>query len=102
MCGPAQFGEVRNKIANDLACDPRSEAPCDLVYDDELGPIPDFTVVPSGYSTDFNTKTDLTPESVARPQAQDAEPVDDALRPRLRRGTRLFRYLRYALSLDGK
>ena len=122
VCGPKEFGEVRNKIANDLACDPRSEAPCELVYDDELGPIPDFSVVPSGYSTDFYALTHPTPESLAElggvegtargsaadplapqdgPPRRLRAPVDEAPRPKLRRGTRLVRYLKYALSLDG-
>ena len=44
---------MSNKIANDLYCDPRSEQPCELKYDDELGPIPDFAEVPVAYSTDY-------------------------------------------------
>lgn len=53
VCGPSHFKEVRDLLANDLHCDPRSEDPCDLVYDDALGPIPDFSEVPAGYSTEY-------------------------------------------------
>ena len=56
LAGPSNFKDVSNKIANDLYCDPRSEQPCELKYDDELGPIPDFAEVPVGYSTDYYSR----------------------------------------------
>merc|ERR1711924_438486 len=50
---PVALQRVRDLLANDLHCDPRSEDPCDLVYVDALGPIPDFSEVPAGYSTEY-------------------------------------------------
>jgi hypothetical protein len=69
LAGPSNFKDVSNKIANDLYCDPRSELPCELTYDDELGPIPDFAELPVGYSTDYYSRLnkDQTAAEVRRP-----------------------------------
>jgi hypothetical protein len=52
VCGPSQFGGVRSAIENDLFCDPRATTPCEMVYDEALGPRPAFAVVPQGYTTE--------------------------------------------------
>ena len=44
-CGPQRFSQVREKLAPYLQCDPRSEEPCEINYDDELGPIPEYSIV---------------------------------------------------------
>ena len=44
-CGPQKFSQVREKLAPYLQCDPRSEEPCEINYDDELGPIPEYSIV---------------------------------------------------------
>ena len=66
VCGPSHFKEVRDLLANDLYCDPRTEDPCDLVYHDELGPIPDFSELPAGYSTAYaRSLSDELPQLIA-------------------------------------